>query len=48
MNGIQKTVKKRKIGKGNLNLTESQLSRNELWCTAENHNLMCKYVQKDF
>ena len=31
-------VKKRKIGKGNLYLTENRLSRNEMWCVSDNHN----------
>ena len=35
------TVKKRKIGKGNLYLTENRLSRNEILCATDNHNYMC-------
>ena len=31
-------LQKREIGKGNLHLTENQLTRNETWCTADNHN----------
>ena len=31
--------KKRKLGKGNLYLTENQLSKNEiLWCAVDNHS----------
>ena len=33
--------KKRKIGKGNLYLTENQLRKNEMWCASDNHNDMC-------
>ena len=36
------TVKKRKIGKGNLYLTE-----NEIRCAADNHNYMCHTRAKD-
>ena len=39
--------KKRKIGKG-IFLTENRLSRNEMWCAADNYNNMCHYVQKSF
>ena len=35
------TVKKRKIGKGNLYLTENRLSWNEMCCDSDNHNYMC-------
>ena len=41
------TVKKRKIGKGNLYLTENRLSWNEICCAADNHNYMshmCKRI----
>ena len=27
-----------RIGKGNLYLTENWLSRNKMWCAADNHN----------
>ena len=33
--------KKRKIGKGNLHLTENRLSWNEMCCASDNHNYMC-------
>ena len=37
------TVKKRKIGTGNLYLPENWLSRNEMWCAADNYNdYMCR------
>ena len=42
------TVKKHKIGKGNLYLTENQLSRNEMWCAADNHIHMCHICAKGF
>ena len=48
------TVKKknnqtRKIGKGNLYLTENRLSWNEMCCASDNHNYMCHTrVQKNF
>ena len=32
------TVKKHKLGKGNLSVTKNRLSRNEMWCAADNHN----------
>ena len=39
-------VKKRKVEKGNLYLTENRLSTSELWCASDNHNnmyhIMCK------
>ena len=40
------TVKKIKIGKGNLHLTENQLSRNEMWCVADNLHYMCHTCAK--
>ena len=40
---------KRKIGKGNLHLTENQLSRNETWCAADVYNnYMCHICAKGF
>ena len=42
------TVKKSKIGKGNLYLTENRLSRNEKCCAADNHNYMCHTCAKEF
>ena len=42
------TVKKtRKIGKGNLYLTENQFSRNEMWCASDNNNNMCYICAKE-
>ena len=41
------TGKTRKIGKGNLYLTENQLSRNEVWCASDNHNSMCCICAKE-
>ena len=38
--------KKRKIGKGNLYLTENPLSGNEMWCVAKNNNYMCHIMCK--
>ena len=40
--------KKCKIGKGNLYLTENQLSRNEMWCVADIYNYMCNICAKGF
>ena len=40
--------KKCKIGKGNLYLTESQLSLNKICCASDNYNYMCHNVQKNF
>ena len=40
--------KKRKVGKGNLYLTETQLSRNEIRCAANIHNYMCHICAKGF
>ena len=37
-----------KIGKGNLNLTENQLSSNEMCCAADNHNNICHTRAKEF
>ena len=42
------TVKKRKIGKGNLYLTENQWSWNKICCAADNHNNMCHTCAKEF
>ena len=40
-------LKKRKIGKGNLYLTENRLSRNEMWYASI--TIICvTYVQKNF
>ena len=36
------TIKKRKIGKGNLYTTENRLSWNEMCCAADNHNYVCR------
>ena len=41
-------LKIRKIGKGNLYLTKNPLSRNEMWCAADNHNYMCHPCAKGF
>ena len=42
------TVKKRKIGKGNLFLTENRFSKNEIWCAVVYRNqmrhIMCKTI----
>ena len=40
--------KKHKIGKGNLYLTENLLSKNKMWCVADNHNYMCHICAKGF
>ena len=37
---------KRKIVKGNLYLTENRLSRNELWCVADDQNYMCHMCKR--
>ena len=29
-------------------LIENRLSRNKMWCTAENHNYMCHICAKEF
>ena len=42
------TVKKLKIGKGNLFLTENLLSRNEMWCVTDTHNYMRHSCAKGF
>ena len=39
--------KKCKIRKGNLYLTENWLSRNKMWCTADNHYYMCHICAKE-
>ena len=39
------TVKKRKIGKGNLYLTENRLSWNEMCCAADHNNYMCHIIR---
>ena len=39
--------KKCKIGKGNLYLTEKQLSWNKMCCAADNHNYMCHTCAKE-
>ena len=41
------TVKKLKIGKGNLYLTENRLSGNEMYCAADNHKNMCHICAKE-
>ena len=40
-------VKKPKIGKGNLYLTENRLSRNEMLCSSDNHNNMRHICAKE-
>ena len=40
--------KKRKIGKGNLYLTENPLSWNVMCCASDNHNYMCHTCAKEF
>ena len=40
--------KKRKIGKGNLCLTENRLSWNEMCCATDNHNYMFHTCAKEF
>ena len=40
--------KKRKIGKGNLYLTENRLSWNEMCCASDNHYYMCHTCAKEF
>ena len=39
--------KKRKIGKGNLYLTENRSSWNEIWCASDNSNYMCHICAKE-
>ena len=39
---------KRKIGKGNLYLTENRLSWNVICCALDNHNHMCHTCAKEF
>ena len=41
-------VKKCKVRKENLYLSENQLSRNEMWCVVDNHNCMCHISAKGF
>ena len=41
-------VKNPKIGNENLYLTDNRLSRNEMWCGAENHTYMCRIYAKGF
>ena len=38
---------KRKIGKGNLYLTENRSSRNEMWCASDSHNNICHISAKE-
>ena len=40
-------MKKSKIGKGNLYLTENRLSRNEMWCASGNLSDMCHICAKE-
>ena len=40
--------KKHKIGKGNLYLTENRSSRNQMWCSRDNHKHMCHICTKGF
>ena len=40
--------KKRKIGKGNLYLTENRLSWNVMCCASDNDNYMCQTRAKEF
>ena len=40
--------KKRKIGKGNLYLTENRLSWNVMCCASDNYNYMCHTCAKEF
>ena len=40
--------KKRKIGKGNLYLTENRLSWNVMCCASDNHSYMCHTCAKEF
>ena len=46
--GDFKVKKTRKIGKGNLHLSENRLSWNEIWRAADNHNYMCHKCTKEF
>ena len=43
---LRQATQKRKIEKGNLYLIENRLSRNEMWCGAENYNYMCHVCAK--
>ena len=40
--------KDRKIGRGNMYLTEKRLSWNEMCCASDNHNYMCHTCAKEF
>ena len=40
--------KKRKIGKQNLDLTKTQLGKNEMWCVTDNHIFTCHICAKGF
>ena len=40
--------KKRKIGKGNLFITENRLSWNEMCCASDNYNYVCHTCAKEF
>ena len=40
-------LKKCKIGKGNMYLTENRLSRIKMWCAADDHNYMCHICAKE-
>ena len=42
------TVKKRKIWKGNLYLSENRLERNEIWFVEGNHGYICHICAKEF
>ena len=42
------TVKKWKIGKGNPYLNENLLSKNEMWCAADDHNDTCYTCKRIF
>ena len=44
----KKKKKNRKIGKGNLYLTESRFSRNEMWCAVVNHDHVRYICAKGF
>ena len=39
---------KRKIGRKNLYSIENRLSRNKMWCAADDHNSMCHICAKGF
>ena len=42
------TVKRRKIRKGNLYITENRLGRNEIWYAKDNHSCMSHICAKRF